>query len=610
MKRVHGTEKTVRDMLSGTKYALDYYQREYKWNTKQVEELLADLTSRFMADYDEGHERNAVESYGRYFLGSVILSDKEKGSAFIVDGQQRLTTLTLLLIYLSNLQQDREDAVALSDLIFSEKYGRKSYNLEVPDRTAVMDKLYSGEQLDANGQAEPVRNIIARYQDIEEQFPDELEGKALPYFVDWLIDNVDLVEITAYSDEDAYTIFETMNDRGLPLSPTDMLKGYLLANIKDDEDKSLAAKVWRDATTPLRLEDQSEEADFFKAWLRSQYALSIREGKKGATPKDWDKIGTEFHRWVRTGHKHLHLDSSADFLQFIERDLAFYSRQYRRIKEASATLTKGLERLYYLKELGYTWQFTVLLAPLDPTDDQTTIDAKVNAVATYLDILLTRRLWTFKRIGYNSLQVNMFTLVRDTRRKPLAELVDVLINKIEAEESDFASNESLYVHSQNRRYIHYMLARMTAYVEEKSGTTPHFVEYMTAQGNAKYEVEHIWADKPRRHTDEFTHANDFRDYRNRIGGLLLLPKAFNASYGALPYKEKVEHYLKQNILAQSLNPLAYKRNPGFVSFRDSTGLGFHAVDDFKKADLDARGKLYLHLAETVWSVDELAALKP
>ena len=46
-------------------------------------------------------------------------------------------------------------------------------------------------------------------------FPDELRGEALPFFVDWLMENVHLVEITAYSDDDAYTIFETMNDRGL-----------------------------------------------------------------------------------------------------------------------------------------------------------------------------------------------------------------------------------------------------------------------------------------------------------------------------------------------------------------------------------------------------------
>ena len=59
--------------------------------------------------------------------------------------------------------------------------------------------------------------------------------EALPYFVDWLIENVHLVEITAHSDDDAYTIFETMNDRGLSLTATDMLKGYLLANINDPE---------------------------------------------------------------------------------------------------------------------------------------------------------------------------------------------------------------------------------------------------------------------------------------------------------------------------------------------------------------------------------------
>ncbi len=63
--------------------------------------------------------------------------------------------------------------------------------------------------------------------------------------MDWLVENVHLVEIKAYSDEDAYTIFETMNDRGLSLTPTDMLKGYLLANIKDVEKRNQASRVWK-----------------------------------------------------------------------------------------------------------------------------------------------------------------------------------------------------------------------------------------------------------------------------------------------------------------------------------------------------------------------------
>lgn len=68
-------------------------------------------------------------------------------------------------------------------------------------------------------------NLVQRYHDLEVYFPEELRDAALPYFIDWLLENVHLVEITAYSDDDAYTIFETMNDRGLSLSPTDMLKG-------------------------------------------------------------------------------------------------------------------------------------------------------------------------------------------------------------------------------------------------------------------------------------------------------------------------------------------------------------------------------------------------
>ena len=63
--------------------------------------------------------------------------------------------------------------------------------------------------------------------------------------MDWLLESVHLVEIEAYSDEDAYTIFETMNDRGLSLSLPDMLKGYVLANIRHEADQRAVNEVWK-----------------------------------------------------------------------------------------------------------------------------------------------------------------------------------------------------------------------------------------------------------------------------------------------------------------------------------------------------------------------------
>ena len=110
-------------------------------------------------------------------------------------------------------------------------------------------------------------------------------------------------------------------------------------------------------------------------------------------------------------------------------------------------------------------------------------------------------------------------------------------------------------------------------------------------------MEHIWANHPKRHEDEFSHPADFAEYRNRIGGLLLLPKRFNQSYGDRTYARKRRQYLKQNLLAQSLHEDAYEHDPGFKQFIDRSGLPIQPHELFNKTDLDARQELYQLLAE-------------
>src|SRR5690606_21951523 len=114
-----------------------------------------------------------------------------------------------------------------------------------------------------------------------------------------------------------------------------------------------------------------------------------------------------------------------------------------------------------------------------------------------------------------------------------------------------------------------------------------------------YEIEHVSADHPERHKEEFGHPSEFQECRNRIGGLVLLPKSFNASYGDLPYAEKRKHYAGQNLLARSLHESAYDHNPGFKRFIAESGLPFRGHAEFRKADLDARQALYQQLAGRV-----------
>lgn len=603
-REIDGKGRTVRDLLAGRKYSIDYYQREYKWQRKQLAELIDDLSAKFLESHEPGNERSAVADYGHYFLGSIILSDKD-GQKFIIDGQQRLTTLTLLLIFLHHRLDDAEQKGQIADLIFSQRYGKRSFNLDIPERTACMGALYKGEEFAEADPPESIANILARYADLEDLYPDDLAGPALPFFVDWLVENVHLVEITAYSDDDAYTIFETMNDRGLSLTPADMLKGYLLANITDAEKRTRASRIWKERVQALAEVGKDEDADGIKSWLRSQHAESIRERKRGAAPQDFDLIGTEFHRWVRDHEDALGLTASAEFARFIERDFAFYGRWYERLRGAAEALTPGLECVHFNAQHNFTLQYPVLLAPLRVGDDEAAALRKLRVVAAYLDILIHRRIWNWRAIDYSTMQYAMFLVMRDIRGKSAADLAAALRERLDGETETFASNDRFRLHGMNGRQIHRLLARMTDYIETRSGQASRYAEY-AQRGRKGYEIEHVWADHPGRHSDEFSDSSEFQEYRNRIGGLLLLPKSFNASYGDLPYGKKREHYVGQNLLARSLHERAYDHNPGFKRFLGESGLAFRAHAEFKKADLDARQVLYQQLAERIWNPERLA----
>ena len=78
MNKIFVNDKNLASLLSGQKFAIDYYQREYRWGKKQVEELIGDLADKFLENYKQGHERSAFKNYGNYFLGSIIISNKRE----------------------------------------------------------------------------------------------------------------------------------------------------------------------------------------------------------------------------------------------------------------------------------------------------------------------------------------------------------------------------------------------------------------------------------------------------------------------------------------------------------------------------------------------------
>lgn len=588
MTRIDSNARTIRELLANTKYQLDYYQREYSWQAKHVTELLDDLNKVFLESYTEADTLADVPSYNHYFLGSIIISHTD-GQRYIVDGQQRITTLTLLLINLYRSLEVGRLKDQVDQCIYSLSGGTEGFNLDVPEWYDLMKALYTGTPFDESDQSESIQNIVLRYRDVVDYF--EIPDDAIPCFVSWLLENVYLVSIEAFDSRDAYVIFETVNDRGLPLTPTDMLRGYLLSNIDDAARRNVTSETWRKQVQRLQSIDKEDSTDAIKAWLRSQYAKSIQ---------DFDQIGSEFHRWVGERNKALDLTDTDSFATFIERDFAFYSDQYHRLRLASRELTSGLECVYYNAQNNFTLQYPVLLAPLRIEDTEEDILSKIRITATYLDILIHRRIWNLQEIAQRSMADPMFAVMHAIRGAGISKLSDMLYKRLESESYPFANNSLFQLQNGNRRKIFLILARMTDYVGVQSGESTQYVDYLRS-GKNRYEVEHIWADHFKYHTDEFSHESEFQAYRNRIGGLLLLPKSDNASSGDDPYDKKLGVYSGQNLLAKSLLEQTYRNNPGFRRFREDSGLNFKPHPEFKRADLDARQNLYFRLAEQIWN---------
>ena len=78
MKKIEGSPKNLKQLLQNTKYTIHYYQREYRWQRKHIEELIYDLSSEFLENYHQGDPRPAVANYSAYFMGSIVLAGRRK----------------------------------------------------------------------------------------------------------------------------------------------------------------------------------------------------------------------------------------------------------------------------------------------------------------------------------------------------------------------------------------------------------------------------------------------------------------------------------------------------------------------------------------------------
>ena len=153
----------------------------------------------------------------------------------------------------------------------------------------------------------------------------------------------------------------------------------------------------------------------------------------------------------------------------------------------------------------------------------------------------------------------------------------------------------------------HILSRMTYYLEQSCGINSSFYNYINRSQKNSYDIEHIWANdyNQSNHRDEFSTEDEFKDFRNKFGGLIILPKDKNRSLQDMEYGNKVLKYDSENLLARTLNQNCYSNNPLFLNFIKEKELKFKPYNEFNKYELIERTKLYREICKIIWSVDRL-----
>lgn len=242
-------------------FVIPEYQRPYSWSDDEIITLFEDL-------WDFSIERTHNDGAKSYFLGCIV-SYEEDGKRQIIDGQQRITSLFLLLrAVFSMLEQEENKTEEVENFIRkikpalwkeNEMTGKEDRNQILLKSEVVTD---SGNMILRNiletGEADPKAkdNYSRNFNKFKELYVNKSQSSPnqIYHFVLALLNYSILLPITADDQETALTIFNTLNNRGLPLSDADIFKSYIYKKL-DDKGKSTFITKWK------KLESDSEKAN-------------------------------------------------------------------------------------------------------------------------------------------------------------------------------------------------------------------------------------------------------------------------------------------------------------------------------------------------------------
>lgn len=268
-------KKSVKELLSSgkqLKFVIPEYQRPYAWTEDQVQTLFDDL-----AEFTRDVPKDDSDDNSTYFLGTIVSYENDNREQEIIDGQQRITSLFLLLraIY----RKIEEEPVSPQSTNFKSQIEsalwaqQNALTAEVDkNKTLITSKVIGDEGNDifhnilVTGDTDPeaTDNYSTNYNIFRELLAEYAKVETLNFywFINSLLNKAILLPITADSQDTALTIFSTLNDRGLALSDADIFKAKIYNHLNSEEKQNFIAE-WQELDEDARNSNESIQKLFY-----------------------------------------------------------------------------------------------------------------------------------------------------------------------------------------------------------------------------------------------------------------------------------------------------------------------------------------------------------
>lgn len=605
MAEITSLMKDIKGILDNkNQFVIPDFQRSFVWTAENVDTLFTDFKE------DTNNYTDRLDTLPGYLLGNIVLiSNENNPTRFdVIDGQQRLTTLTLIFCALNNLFMDiteetRRNLGANADMWIGHTFSFKEYFRILDNNLQFVDyKILHTQDLDFKETYKSIikqgalvsdedntsaNNLEAVYESILQHLKSiyDDEPQKLLYFLQYLTTKVKLIETTAPSIERAFQLFEILNNRGQSLEPLDLLKNHLLKNLTSASGIT-----------------QNQIKDFSDSW--SQFLKNLKDtGKSRAIETStFIKhfiIGTEAINIKKKDiFKHFKENKLAanDILQ-LSSDINSISKVYASINRdpLSNDFLSNDDGMYTLFTLFNTVQIHPLLMPFynaTRVDKVRLVDAAVRYVAavifsyTQTNAIEAELPEIIEKILHESDPVRRLEVAvteLESRTRPYVDLIRALLPV-----KDFGSKDK-----KKAPKAFQILKFIELYLNQKD----------SIKTNKKIELEHIMPQVADNAYYSFDDEDTRKEYLNHLGNLTLLDKSLNASVKNGKFADKLDHYkacefVITRALAEEIEYPVQNQQP-LINFQNT----YFAVDNpdqityWDKIQIDERGQKLVEVLE-------------